>query len=275
MSRPRLTVVTHQPWRAEDLAPHVQVHVNLGLDTSAGADPAVAIWSPGAWAAAATARHGHLRLSSAGPMWLDRVYQSLSGRDIRTATAGDLIREASGEHAEPVFAKLPETKHESFTASTREIGKLLAQLSRLPADEPVQLQSPVHFEYEVRCWLLHGEVVARGAYFPDVSREQWPSLDDPARSADAAAWLTRLLPHYLSVPPAVVVDVGWCADPVTGPAGWRIIEANAPWSSDWYIPDDMAAVVETVIASQRDVPDEWCWRPSPLLMRRCAGLIAR
>lgn len=275
MSRPRLTVVTHQRWRADDLSPYARVRLDLGLDTSAAGDHDVAFWCPGAWAAAAIARHPHVRLSSAGPMWLDRVYRFLVGRDIRTAAAADLIEEASGNRKEPVFAKLPETKHDSFTARVRDVGELLGELCRLPPDEPVQLQAPVHFDYEVRCWVLQGQVVARAAYFPGAPREQWPALEDPGRSANGAVWLTRLLPHYLEVPPAVVVDVGWCTDPVEGPAGWRVVEANAPWSADWYTPDDMSAVVETIIASQRDVPGDWRWQPSPLLKRLSVGLTAR
>ncbi len=275
MSRPNLTVITHQRWRADDLAPYVDVRLDHGLDTSVAADPDVALWCPGAWAAGATARHTQMRLSSAGPMWLERIYQSLSGRDIRTAPAAVLIGEASGTQTAPVFAKLPETKHERFTARTRDVGELIAALYRLPSEEPIQLQTPVCFEREVRCWVLHGEVVARAAYFPEVPREDWPMHDDPARSAAAAAWLTPLIPHFLSVPPAVVIDVGWCTAPVSGNPGWRIVEANAPWSADWYSADDMGAVVETIIASQRDVPDTWRWQPSPLLLHAATGLIAR
>lgn len=275
MSRPHLTVITHQRWRADDLRPYADVRLDHGLDTAAAGDVDVALWCPGAWAAAAITRHPHLLLSSAGPAWLDHVYQLLAGRDIRTSTAADLIREASGERTDPVFAKLPETKHDSFSARTREVGELLAALYQLPPDEPVQLQTPAHFDYEVRCWLLGGQVVARAAYFPDVPREQWPASDDPGRSAEAAAWLAQHVPHYLSVPPAVVIDVGWCVDPVVGPAGWRVVEANAPWSADWYDPDDMSAVVETIVASQRDVPAKWRWQPSPLLKRLSVGLIAR
>lgn len=56
MSRPHSTVVTHQRWRAEDLAPHAEVRLDHGLDTSAATDPDVALWCPGAWAAAASAQ---------------------------------------------------------------------------------------------------------------------------------------------------------------------------------------------------------------------------
>ncbi|SKT54485.1 Uncharacterised protein [Mycobacteroides abscessus subsp. massiliense] len=275
MSRPHLTVVTHQRWRAEDLSPYARVRLDLGLDTSAASDHDTAFWCPGAWAAAATVRHPHVRLSSAGTRWLDRVYRSLSGRDIRTAAAAELLRTATGERGDPVFAKLPETKHDSFTARVRDVGELLGELCRLPADELVQVQEPVHFEHEVRCWILDGQVVARAAYFPDAQREQWSALDDPGHSADAVAWLAHLIPHYLAVPAAVVIDVGWCTDPADGAPGWRVVEANAPWSADWYTPTDMDAVVETIIASRREVPDEWRWQPSPLLKRLSVGLTAR
>lgn len=177
---------------------------------------------------------------------------------------------------EKVFAKLPETKHERFEAGVREIGDLCADLERLPDDEPVQVQSPTNFEHEVRCWVLSGEVVARAAYFPGIARENWPNHDDPEINTEAAVWLADLIVSgTVEVPPAVVVDVGWCDNPATGPAGWRIVEANAAWSADWYSPDDLNAVINTIDASQRGVSDRWLWRPSPVLVNWSAALSRR
>lgn len=273
--RPRVTVVGHQRWRADDLAPHADVRLDFGMDTAAAADPAAALWCSGAWAAAAVTRHPHLRLSSAGPRWLDRLPLTLTGRDIATVTAAQLGQALRTAKVSRVFAKLPETKHERFEAKTRTPDELVAELGGLPAGEPVQVQFPVRFDFEVRCWVLGAAVVATAAYFPGTPREDWAALDDPARSASASAWLRRVLAAgALQVPAAVVVDVRWCADPVSGAPGWRIVEANAPWSADWYSPDNMAAVVRTIAASQHGVPDRWRWAPSPLLVK-CSKALAR
>jgi len=234
MSRPHLIVVTHQRWRADDLAARADVRIDLGLDTSTVADLDAVLWCPGAWAAAAVAGHPHLRLSSAGSMWPDRLPIALTGREVATSAAGELRRSLRGAQDRPVFAKLPETKHERFEAKIRAVGELAVELTRLPDDEPVQLQGPVTFEHEVRCWVRDGAVVARAVYFPGTPRENWPSLDDPVRSAHAGTWLDHALAScHVPVPPAVVIEVGWCADPVASDPGWRVVEANAPWSSDW------------------------------------------
>lgn len=276
LSRPRLTVVTHQQWRRDDLAPHADVRLDLGMDTAAAGDQSAVLWCPGAWAAAAIARHPNLRLSSAGPRWLDRLPLAVTGREIATGPVRHLREILAVAEVDQVFAKLPETKRDSFPAEVRQITDLYDDLARLPVEEPVQVQSPVHFDYEVRCWISGGAVVASAAYFPDIARESWPDHENPAQSAEAAAWLnTVIAAGTVEVPPAVVVDVGWCTDPVSGPDGWRIVEANAAWSADWYAPDDMPAVIDTIAASQRGVSDRWLWRPSPALVNWSTALSRR
>lgn len=276
MSRPRLILVTHQTWRAEDLAPWADVRLDFGLDTAAGADAEAVLWCPGGWAAAATVRHRHLQLSSAGPRWLDYLPTELTGREIVTSEAGALRQTPPVIYGGTVFAKLPETKHDSFPAQLRSLDELLTDLSRLPDGEPVQLQTPVHFDSEVRCWVRDGRVVARASYFPDRAREDWLDLDDPVRATAAVLWLEEaLVTCHVPVPPAVVIDVGWCSDPWFGEPGWRIVEANAAWSADWYGALELSSVVETVIASQVGVSDRWRWYPSLLLLHLSSGLAQR
>lgn len=276
MSRTKLTIVSHQRWRADDLAPFADVRADLGLDLDAAEDPDAFLWCPGGWAAPAVARHDRVRLSSAGPEWLDDLDVRLRGRDIRTSTAEELISSAQTCLPARVFAKLPEAKHEMFEAQVRSVGELVEDLRRLPDDEPVQVQTPVEFLYEVRCWVLGGDVVAHAVYMPGVARERWSQVNSPERDAEAVRWLASVISGArLEMPEAVVIDVGWCADPVAGRSGWCIIEANAPWSSDWYEADDLAAVIEAIVVSQSDVPDRWLWQPSPLLMRQAAGLLRR
>ena len=276
LSRPRLTLVTHQTWRAEDLAPWADVHLDFGLDTAAGADAEAMLWCPGGWAAAATLRHRQLQLSSAGPRWLDYLPIELTGREIVATEAGVLQQTPPVISDRRVFAKLPETKHDSFPAQLRTLAELRRDLSRLPDHEPVQLQSPVRFDSEVRCWVRDGRVVARAGYFPDQARERWPDLDDPVRATAAVLWLEEaLVACHVPVPPAVVIDVGWCSDPWFGQPGWRIVEANAAWSADWYGAVALSSVVETVIASQVGVSDRWRWYPSPLLLHLSSGLAQR
>ncbi|BBY54149.1 ATP-grasp domain-containing protein [Mycobacterium koreense] len=268
-----VTVVSHQRWRADDLRGVTDVVSDLGLDTSAAADAGAVLWCPGAWAAAAVSRYPHLRLSSAGPRWLDGLAVRVTGRRVVTSSAGR-IRGTGRRRGWRTFAKLPETKHEVFEARVRTHAELILDLDRLPDDEPVQLQRPVTFTDEVRCWVLRGEVVARAPYFADVAREDWAELADPERVAQAAAWLGTVIGRA-DAPAAFVVDVGWCADPDTGEPGWRIVEANAAWSADWYAADNMTAVVEVIAASQREVEPQWRWQPSPLLRGRSRALALR
>lgn len=141
----------------------------------------------------------------------------MTGRRVVASSTQELYR-TGRRRGWAAFTKLPETKHELFTAKTRTHGELVADLEKLPADEPVQVQERVVFTDEVRCWVRDGSVVAHAAYFADVPREDWPA--DPAHAAPAAIWLTRVLDSgTVPVPAAVTIDVGWCADPLTGDPG--------------------------------------------------------
>lgn len=276
VSRPRITVVTHQRWRVEELSQFADVHHDLGLDTSAAADDHTFLWCPGAWAAAAVQRYPHMQLSSPGPDWLDTLPASLTGRAASTFEASDLRPVLRVSGLQRVFAKLPETKHERFEAGVRAVDDLDRELAQLPLGELVQVQPPVQFGYEVRCWVLSRTVVAATPYFVGVAREQWSEHSDPAATTAAVQWLTTALQsRSAAVPPAAVIDVGWCSRPFNGDPGWRVVEANAPWSADWYDAEDMTAVLRTVRASQRGVSDRWRWRPSPLLVNSSLGLARR
>lgn len=276
MSIPALTVVTQQRWRAQELAQHAEVRHDFGMDVHAAADPAAVFWCPGAWATAATERYRHLRLASAGPGWLDGLDTRLTGRQIRTYYAADLAAAAGGGLPARMFAKLPETKHERFEAEARDGGALAAACARLPADERVQLQTPVQFLYELRCWVLGGQLVAHSVYMHGVDRDRWRELALTDRDAEGLVWMSRVLASgELALPDAVVLDIGWCADPVIGRPGWRIVEANAAWSADWYCAEDVEAVLATIAASQLGVSDRWLWHPSPLLVNCAQGLLRR
>lgn len=269
-----LTVVTHANWRVQQLGEHTAARQHFGMDLDGADDPAAVFWCPGAWAAAATLRHPQLRFSSAGPRWLDMLPPVLTGREIVTRTAGVLAESAGGFDA-AVFAKLPESKHERFAASVRSPRELAAACANLPPDEPIQVATPVRFAYEVRCWVRGRQVVAHSPYFADLDREQWPRRQVSACDREGRAWLQSLLAQGLDVPPAVVIDIGWCTAPATGRPGWRIVEANAGWSSDWYCADDIAAVCATIAQSQIDVPDRWTWKPSPVLINTAQALLRR
>ncbi|KXO91109.1 hypothetical protein AXK58_21510 [Tsukamurella tyrosinosolvens] len=254
------------------MAQVADVRLDLGFDLEAAADPETVLWCPGGWAAAAVVRYPRLRLASAGPDWLGRRRTSNLGRRVWARTAAELAVGADAGGS-PVFAKLPETKHDRFPAEVRAADQLAHDASLLPVDEPIQMQTPVVFSHEVRCWVLDGRVVAHSEYFPDAPREHWPSLEDATRADQAVSWLQSVLPEEQPAPPAFVVDVGLSPGP--GGARWLILEANAAWSSDWYNAADLPAVLETMARSQRDVPAEWRWRPSPLLNRQAAGLLRR
>ncbi|GAS94835.1 hypothetical protein MMAG44476_22117 [Mycolicibacterium mageritense DSM 44476 = CIP 104973] len=269
-----LTVVTHANWRVQQLCEHTAARQHFGMDLDGADDPCALFWCPGAWAAAATTRYPQLRLSSAGPRWLDTLPVAVTGREIVTRTAGAVAETATGVGSS-VFAKLPESKHDCFAAAVRTPRELADACARLPVDEPVQLSTPVQFAYELRCWVRDGQVVASSPYFVDVDRQVWPQRQMRTCDREGRGWLQSVLDAGLDVPPAVVLDIGWCAAPATGPPGWKIVEANAAWSSDWYLADDMAAVCATVAASQRDVPDRWLWRPSPLLFTTCRAPLRR
>lgn len=272
-ARPTLTIVTHQQWRAEDFSEVADTRVDFGMDLTATDRPG-SIWAPGAWAAAAAAHDPDLHLTSAGPRWLDSLPLSLTGRPVMTVPSAVASHLEDG--APRQFIKLPETKHDKFPAAVRDVEHLDHDLALLPADEPIQLQGTVSFTYEVRCWVVDRAVVASASYFPDIAREDWQHFQDRRRDADGAFWLQRALDAHpeVTVPDSVVIDVGWCTTPYVGDPGWRVIEANAAWSSDWYEPSDIASVLEAISRSQRRV-SAWEWVPSPVLVRQSRRLLSR
>jgi len=182
----------------------------------------------------AAARFG-LRLLDPPLDWLAHIPAGYLHRDVAFGTLG-----AARERRDfPRFVKPAEDK--SFPARVYASGDELPGDDLLPADTPVLLSEPVSWELEVRCFVLQMQIVAHSPYLRHGELAQdtigdWP-LSDTERTEALAFAATVIADPSVSLPPAVVIDVGRIAG-----RGWAVIEANAAWGSGLYGCDPAAAL---------------------------------
>ena len=100
---------------------------------------------------------------------------------------------------------------------------LAAETAGLEADRQLLVSEVVHFENEVRCWILDGEVLSLSAY------------EGACDEASAHAFASGVAAHP-ALPETCVVDIGVVRD-----RGWAMIEANAAWGAGLNGCDPVAA----------------------------------
>ncbi|MCP4377038.1 MAG: ATP-grasp domain-containing protein [bacterium] len=141
--------------------------------------------------------------------------------------------------------------------------KVYANASELPQDippeAPVLVSEVVEWASEFRVFVLNNQPAAISPYgrhsqLAMADDGSWPFRDSERQ--EAIAFLGRLLADpRVSIPPAVVVDIG-----VIAGRGWAVVEANAAWGSGVYgcCPDDVLPVVRraciTGPVSEADLP---------------------
>lgn len=157
--------------------------------------------------------------------WLTTVPSEWLRRDVRFITLAEARKEG---HA---FIKPADDK--CFTARVYDSGSELPDSGVLPDATPVLVSEPVAWSVEFRCFVLERELVTLSPYLRDgelcrADDGSWPATD--AEVHEAKAFLGAVLAdNRVSLPPAVVVDVGM----ITG-RGWAVVEANAAWGSGIY-----------------------------------------
>lgn len=119
-------------------------------------------------------------------------------------------------------------------------------------DDSIYVQEPVTFTDEIRCFVLHGAIVACGHYILD--NRKYGSMDEKeVRLMDDEALVDQELCRMAKeiaesfvgeLPPGIVMDFGRRAD-----GYWSLIEFNEAWCSGLYYSDPLAAL-DCIVASQ-------------------------
>lgn len=181
--------------------------------------------------------------------WLPQLPLHYRRRAVRSGRFGALLTGVSGEQPTapsaaaartsaqpidlPIFAKPADDK--AFPARVYHSAKELAELSFVDADTPVLLSEPVHWSVEFRAFILDRRVVALSPYARDGALQ---TSARPGEPDGAERFLGDLLADDgVSIPPAVVVDVG----EIRG-RGWAVIEANPCFGAGLYECDPTAVL---------------------------------
>ncbi len=168
-----------------------------------------------------------LALLEPRPDWLTLLPSHVLRRKVRFGTLAEARCCKMPMFIKPALDKC-------FQAGVYSSGAALpATVEVLPETTPVLFSEPVRWEIEFRCFILERTVAAMSAYLRDgmlVEAEDgsWPASAE--ETTEAQHYIHSVLAdHAVSLPPAVVVDIGRIAG-----QGWAIIEANAAWGSGLY-----------------------------------------
>jgi hypothetical protein len=186
--------------------------------------------------------------------WLANLPRDLLQREVRAGTLAQLLTWPA-----PAFAKPADDKR--FPAAVYDDLANIPGLAHLDPDSPTLWSQPASFTLEVRAFVLDQHTMTASAY----ARNGALAVEPPAHTPElphALAFLTAALPR-LSLPPAVVVDVGLLS---TG--AWAIIEANPCWGAGLYACDPDAAL-DVIARAARPLdaltPQDAPWRVSRAL----------
>lgn len=137
-----------------------------------------------------------------------RLPDQLRRRAIHQTTLGALEKETFPSFVKPVMPK-------QFRAGVFSPVDVVRDESRgLTADTSVMISEVVNFTAEVRTFVLGGRVLD-GCLYEGTPK----NINDAWATAELAA-------QAISLPPAVVIDVGYIED-----RGWAVIEFNAVWGA--------------------------------------------
>lgn len=159
--------------------------------------------------------------------WLTSLPGPLLRREVGFTTLAEARRRRG-----PAFVKPADEK--SFDAKVWPEPAALPGPDRLPDHLAVLVAEPVEWSFEVRCFVVDGEVVTCSPYLRDGQLAQaadgsWPATDEEL--ALARAFASRVIGE-VPLPPAVALDVGTIAG-----RGWAVVEANPCWGSGVYGAD--------------------------------------
>lgn len=162
------------------------------------------------------------RLLSCPVGWEASLPERYSRRSLRCAP----FEEIGPPEERPFFLKPALSK--SFEPSVYEFDQLSGL--QIPPRAQVLLAEPVHFDCELRFFVLHGRVAA-SAFTRVHHRDLTKRTSVPASAhREASEFVARLLADpILEFPPAFVLDVGLIAE-----RGWAVVEANEAWASGLY-----------------------------------------
>ena len=170
--------------------------------------------------------------------WLPTLPRNYVRRDVRLTTLRD-ARSLTGKwFVKPAMEKF-------FRAAVVAGGAELPGPEAAPDVLPVLISEVVGWEVEFRCFIQNRRCVAMSPYLlngelPRTESGEWV-VDDRHR-IEAERFLASLLADpTVSLPPAVVVDVGKLRD-----ESWAVVEANPAWASGIYgcNPDRVLEVVQ-------------------------------
>jgi hypothetical protein len=151
--------------------------------------------------------------------------QRLLGREIGALALGDAASIEFPRFVKPIVPK-------QFPARVYEDWDTLGAVTRgLDPGAVVIHSEPVHFEAEARVFVLDGEVAAASLYEGTASLDGLP------------AWIAAVAKR-ISLPPTVVLDLGWLD------GRWVVIEANATWGAGLNGCDATAVVACIAVATR-------------------------
>jgi hypothetical protein len=130
----------------------------------------------------------------------------------------------------PVFIK-PVTPKQFRGAVYAAPAEVADEVRGLRPEQAIFVAEPVSLTAEVRCFVLDGQVLDGAIY------------ESEGSVADAIAFV-RSLADFVSLPRAVVVDVGYVSD-----RGWAVVEFNAAWGAGLNGCDSKRVLPAVVAAS--------------------------
>jgi hypothetical protein len=161
------------------------------------------------------------------PAWLVELPKEYQRRNVRLMR----LDEARAAIRSRTFVKPAVDK--CFAARVYESAADLPPIDVWPEHTLVYVSEVVAWDVEWRCFVLNREVVTASPYWRQgrlarLESGEWESSNEEER--EALAFAARVLADSrVSLPPAVVLDVGQLAD-----GRWAVIEANSAWGAGLY-----------------------------------------
>lgn len=181
--------------------------------------------------------------------WLTTLPREFLRREVRFMTI------AGARHI-PARSFIKPADDKCFPARVYDSGAELLSMDWLADSTPVLASEPVQWSIEFRCFVLERRILSFSPYSRNGELCQdadgcWPCSDRERTSA--YEFLAGVLDDSrVSLPPAVVVDVGEIKD-----SGWAVVESNPAWGSGIYgcDPIEVLRVLQRACMSQADVTE--------------------
>lgn len=166
-----------------------------------------------------------LHLLQTPPFWLAELPRKYLRRHVMGIPAKML-----GGIPERRFIKPADDK--VFPAAVYEDGSHVPRRYVDP-DCPCLVSEVVHFDTEVRCYILDRNIVTAGTYLTD---DHISDTSAQLAHEGAQKWLRYLLAdESIPMPSALVIDVGFINGGFIDDQGWAVIEANPAYCSGVYM----------------------------------------